>query len=116
MAGLEDKQTSWGTGVEQMTIGFTKFAVQPDCENWEEEIARALLGDDDRTFVKFSLGGLLRGDSSARAAFYKTMREIGAYSANDVRAFEDLNPRDGGDAYGDIVYAGGKGGATSAES
>lgn len=115
MAGLEDKQTSWGTGVEQMTIGFTKFAVQPDCENWEEEIARALLGDDEGTFVKFSLGGLLRGDSSARAAFYKTMREIGAYSANDVRAFEDLNPRDGGDAYGDIAYAGGKG-ATSVES
>jgi HK97 family phage portal protein len=116
MAGLEDKQTSWGTGVEQMTIGFTKFAIQPDCENWEEEIGRALLGDDDGRFVKFSLGGLLRGDSAARAAFYKTMREIGAYSANDVRAFEDLNPREGGDAYGDIVYAGGVAGGSATDA
>ena len=108
MIGDVEKQTSWGTGVEQQQIGFVNFTIRPDLVLWEEKLCRQLLENNPKYAIKFRVEGLLRGDSQARAAFYKTMREIGAYSANDVRAYEDLNPREGGDAYGDLAYASGK--------
>ena len=109
LAGLEEKQTSWGTGVEQMVIGFSKFAVQPDCENWEEEYGRTLLRyERKQMFVKHRLEGLMRGDSKSWGEFVKTLREIGVLNANEVRALMDLNPREGGDAYGDLAYVSGK--------
>ena len=40
---------------------------------------------------------LLRSDSSARSAYYRTMREIGAYSVDDVLGLEDLPAVPGGD-------------------
>lgn len=40
----------------------------------------------------------LRGDSSSRGSWYKTMREIGAYSVNDILAYEDLPDVPGGDS------------------
>jgi HK97 family phage portal protein len=108
MIGDIEKQTSWGSGVEQQQIGFVNFTIRPDLVLWEDKLCRQCLENDPRYSVKFRVEGLLRGDSAARAAFYKTMREIGAYSANDVRAYEDLNPRPGGDLYGDLAYASGK--------
>ncbi len=50
-------------------------------------------------FVEHSLEGLLRGDSKARAEFYRYMREAGAFSANDIRRLENMNNIDGGDEY-----------------
>lgn len=41
---------------------------------------------------------LLRSDSSARSAYYKNMREIGAYSVDDILALEDLPAVPGGSA------------------
>jgi HK97 family phage portal protein len=105
LAGLEEKQTSWGSGVEQMKNGFATFAVQPDCENWEAQIARTFLEAEPGTFAKFKLTSLLRGDSTSWGAFVKSMREIGVLSANEVRSLMDLNPRDGGDEYDDLAYS-----------
>jgi HK97 family phage portal protein len=48
---------------------------------------------------KFNADALLRGDSEARANFYEKMSGVGAFSANDVRAEEDLPPIPGGDQY-----------------
>ena len=45
----------------------------------------------------------LRGDVTARGAWSKAMREVGAYSADDIRALEDL-PELGHDKGGDIYY------------
>lgn len=41
---------------------------------------------------------LLRSDSASRAAYYKTMHELGAYSVNDIRSLDDLPSVPGGDA------------------
>lgn len=108
LAGLEEKQTSWGTGVEQMKNGFATFAVQPDCENWEDRYGATFLKDEPTIFVKFSLQALLRGDSKSWGDFVRTMREIGVLNANEVRALLDLNPRAGGDDYDDLAYASGR--------
>jgi HK97 family phage portal protein len=92
------KSTSWGTGLEQQAIGWVTFDLHPQ---WlaptEQRISKHLT--DSSVDVKYSVGGLLRGDSTARAAFYSVMRNVGAYSANDIREFEDMSPVDGGDTY-----------------
>ena len=36
---------------------------------------------------------LMRGDMLARLQAYRIGREIGLYNANDLRRFENLNPR-----------------------
>ena len=47
----------------------------------------------------------LRGDSTARATWYKNMREIGVFSPNDILALEDMPTVDGGDTrYASLNY------------
>jgi len=90
-----EKSTSWGSGIEQQTIGFVTYTLRPWLSRIEARLTN-LLGAD-AVYVRFSLEGLLRGDSAQRAAFYKTMREIGVFSADDVLALEDRPPVTGGD-------------------
>lgn len=47
--------------------------------------------------IKANMNVELRGDTAARGAWYRTMREIGAYSVNDIRSYEDLEDVSGGD-------------------
>ena len=62
-------------------------------------MTRDLIRQADRFFVEFSIEGMLRGDQAARGQFYRTMREVGAYSANDIRGLENMNPIEHGDVY-----------------
>ena len=98
LLGETEKSTSWGTGLEQQAIGWVMFDLHPQ---WlaptEQRITKELTGP--RVDAKYSVQGLLRGDSAARAAYYRVMREVGAHSANDIREFEDLPPIEGGDTY-----------------
>lgn len=98
LLGDTEKSTSWGTGLEQQAIGWVQFDLHPQ---WlaptEQRITKELTGG--RVDAKYSVQGLLRGDSTARAAYYRVMREVGALSANDIREFEDQPPIEGGDAY-----------------
>lgn len=100
---LTEKSTSWGTGLEQQVLGWVKFDLKNDLERVEQRVSRVLSGrqfDPQRTtgvYAKFSVEGLLRGDSAARIAFYKGMWDIGAFSTNDVLKLEDRPPVDGGD-------------------
>lgn len=93
-----EKSTSWGTGLEQQATGFVKFDLHPVwLKPTEARITRELCGGG--IYAKYKIEGLLRGDSKSRAEFYNTMRNVGAYSANDIRALEDMPPIDGGDSY-----------------
>ena len=90
------KTTSWGTGLEQQALGFVVFDLHPQ---WlaptEQRIKKELLARGK--YAKYSLEGLLRGDSKARAEFYRVMREVGGYSANEIRDLEDKPPVPNGD-------------------
>lgn len=44
------------------------------------------------TFISFDVTGLLKGDVTARAAYYKSMFEIGAFSPDDILHKEGLPP------------------------
>jgi HK97 family phage portal protein len=90
------KSTSWGTGLEQQAQGFVTWDLAP---TWltptEQRVTKELLGTSE--YAKYQLGGLLRGDSSARSTFYRAMRDTGAFSADDIRELEDLPPIGGPD-------------------
>ena len=100
MVGHTEKSTSWGTGLEQQVLGFVKFTLRPRLKRIEQAIEQQILSAADRaagvTF-EFNLEGLLRGDSTARAAFYQTMSNIGALTINEIRALENFPPVLGGD-------------------
>ncbi len=100
MVGHTDNSTSWGTGLEQQTLGFQKFTLRPRLERIEQAADKQLLTPQDRAngvTIEFNLEGLLRGDSAARAQFYREMTGIGAMTINEVRALENLPPVTGGD-------------------
>ena len=100
MVGHTEKSTSWGSGIEQQTLGFVKFTLRRRVKRIEQAIMQQLLTDRDRSrglSVEFNFEGLLRGDSAGRASFYQTMTSIGAMTINEVRALENLPRVDGGD-------------------
>lgn len=92
------KTTSWGTGLEQQSRGFTYLDLHP---TWlaptEQRITKELLPPDLEAV--YDMTRLMRGDSIARAEYYRVMYEMGCLSPNDIRGFEDMPPRDGGDNY-----------------
>ncbi len=88
------KSTSWGTGLEQQAQGWVTFDLNP---TWltptEQRVTKELLPPS--LYAKYQMGGLLRGDSAGRATFYRAMRDVGAYSANDILDLEDKPPLEG---------------------
>lgn len=100
MIGATEKQTSWGTGVEQQHIGYVIHALTPRIKRIETVLNRIIEADDGPDFYcKFNVNGLLRGDMAARKDFYESMVRIGAYSPNNVLAKEDENPVPGLDGH-----------------
>jgi HK97 family phage portal protein len=100
MVGHTEKTTSWGTGLEQQTLGFQKFTLRRRLKRIEMALEKQLLTARDRVdgiTIEFNLEGLLRADSASRAKFYQTMTQIGAYTINEVRALENMPPVVGGD-------------------
>ncbi|MFC9966327.1 phage portal protein [Nocardia ignorata] len=89
MIGDTDKSTSWGSGIEQQSIGFVTYTLRP----WLTCIESALSALLPRgQFVKFNVSALLRGDTPARYEAYNTGRLGGWLSVNEIRALEDMAP------------------------
>jgi HK97 family phage portal protein len=91
-----EKSTSWGTGLEQQALGWVIFDLRPDLTATEQRITKHVLSPGP-AYARYSLEGLLRGDSAARSAFYTSMWNIGALSTNEIRSYEELAPIEGGD-------------------
>lgn len=89
MIGDTTKTTSWGTGIEQLSIGFLKFTLKPWLTCIEQILSKQLPRGQ---FFKFNIDGLLRGDVKSRWEAYRLGRETGAYSVNDILAMEDRPP------------------------
>jgi len=100
MIGHTEKSTSWGTGLEQQTLGFQKFTLRRRLKRIEQALEKQLLTPRDRVegiTIEFNIEGLLRADSAARSNFYAKMTQIGVMTINEVRALENLPPVEGGD-------------------
>lgn len=102
MVGDLDKSSF--SNIEQQSLEFVKYTLDPWVVRWEQSIQRTLLQDEEkpRYFVKFNLEGLLHGDYQSRMNGYATARQNGWMSANDIRELENLDripPESGGDLY-----------------
>ena len=86
------------SNVEQQSLDFVQHTLVPWMRRFESAFARDLLGGDDEFFVEFDTRGLLRGDAAGRASYYQTLSTLGVASINEIRAWENLNPVDGGDS------------------
>lgn len=86
---------------EQFVLSFVTHALTPIIVNIEQAIKRDLLTEEEQNkyYPKFSMAGLLRGDSAARAAFYRELINCEVLNPNEVRELEDYNPYPGGDEY-----------------
>jgi HK97 family phage portal protein len=90
--------TTWGSGVEQIILQFTKTSLRPLLRRIEAAIRRDLMTPEDRKAIKieFNMEGLLRGDSKTRAEFLAQMVDHGLYTPNEGRAYENKEPLEGG--------------------
>lgn len=94
MLQAHGKDSSWGTGIEQVMIGFVVWTIGPWLVRWEEELNRKLLTErelESGYFFKFNVNALLRGDMKARAEFYKAGIDGGWLTRQEAREFEELN-------------------------
>lgn len=89
-----ERSTSWGTGIEEQKIAWVVYTLTPWLTRIEQRWTMKLC-PADTIYTKFRVQGLLRGDSKARAEFYRAMRELGIYNANDILELEDHEPIDG---------------------
>ena len=99
-----DLEKSSFSNIEQQSLEFVKYTLDPWVIRWEQSIQRSLLSKDEKAvyFVKFNLEGLLRGDYQSRMNGYAIGRQNGWMSANDIRELENLDripEENGGDLY-----------------
>jgi len=99
-----DLEKSSFSNIEQQSLEFVKYTLDPWVIRWEQSLMRALLSLDEKNkyFVKFNLEGLLRGDYQSRMNGYAIGRQNGWMSANDIRELENLDripAEEGGDLY-----------------
>lgn len=87
-----EKSTSWGTGIEQINLGFVIYTVRAWLTMLEQRFNADLILESDRFFIEFNLDGLLRGDAKTRGDLYAQGRQWGWWSVNDVRRKENENP------------------------
>ena len=102
MVGDLDKSSF--SNIEQQSLEFVKYTLDPWVCRWEQSISRRLFSDEEKKtyFVKFNVDGLLRGDYESRMRGYATARQNGWMSANDIRELENLDripAEEGGDLY-----------------
>lgn len=99
-----DLEKSSFSNIEQQSLEFVKYTLDPWVIRWEQTLSRTLFSEDEKKeyFFKFNLEGLLRGDYASRMSGYATARQNGWMSANDIRELENLDripAENGGDLY-----------------
>jgi len=79
--------------MEQSNASYAEEALGAWIKRLEEEADWKLIGNRSQaSFTKLDNKALMRGDSQARAQYYKEMMLIGAYSINEIRQLEDMDP------------------------
>ena len=102
MVGDLDKSSF--SNIEQQSLEFVKYTLDPWVIRWEQSLQRSLLlpGEKGKYFIKLNVDGLLRGDYQSRMNGYAVGRQNGWFSANDIREMENMNPipdKEGGSLY-----------------
>lgn len=93
---------------EQNAIEYVVSTLHPIVTQYEEELTWKLLTSSEIARgleIRINMMAELRGDYQSRSAWYRTMRELGPFSANDILALEDMPDVEGGDErYASLNY------------
>lgn len=97
MIGETDKVTSWGSGIEQLGIGFVNHTIGYYLRLIQQAVKLYLLNQQTwtRYQAEFDYSGLLRGDMKSRFDAYRAGKEIGVLNTNEIRQRENMNPIEG---------------------
>ena len=100
---IADLEHATFSNIEEQGIEAVVYSFRPWAVRWEQALNARLLTAEERQryYIKFEIDGLLRGNTKARFEGYRIGREIGVYSANEIRQMEDMNRREDpeGDTY-----------------
>lgn len=86
--------TAWGSGIEQLMIGFVRQTIMPWVDAWEQELNWKLFTEEEIAqgfYVKFNVNGILRGDMKARSEFYSKLFGVAGLSPNQILALEEMD-------------------------
>ena len=92
---LKDLTKSSFNNIESEQISFVTDSILPWLIRFEQNYNMQLLTkrqQKEKLYFNHVVEGLLRGNSKDRGIYYKTMKAIGAITANEIRAKEDMNP------------------------
>lgn len=101
---IGDLEKSSFNNIEQQSMEFVKYTLDPWVIRWEQAMQKALFLPEEKKkyFIRFNVNGLMRGDYESRMTGYSIGRQNGWLSANDIREMEDMNPvpdEEGGNLY-----------------
>ena len=90
---IGDLEKSSFSNIEQQSLEFVKYTLDPWVSRWEQSMSRLLLNNDEKKkfFIKFNLDGLLRGDYQSRMNGYAIGINNGFLSPNDCRELENMD-------------------------
>lgn len=99
MIGDTDKVTSWGSGIEQLSVGFVTYSLRSRLVSFEQRVMLDLMTEAERKtwFVEFLVDGLLRGDAVSRTNALATRKQNGVLNADEWREIENMNPLPNGE-------------------
>lgn len=103
--------TTWGSGIEQINMGFYKLNLKPYLERIESSIKRHLMprADWEKVDIEFNFDSLLRADKATRLESQAKAVNAGLLTPDEGRAEEGLPSKPGGDTIylnGTLVPAG----------
>lgn len=102
MIGKTDASTSWGSGIEQMSIGFVRYTLRRHLDAIQQEINRKLWPRSQQIFGEFNTDALLEGDSKSQVEYFSKALggpgTQGFMTVNEVRKLKNMPPIEGGDS------------------
>ena len=90
---IGDLEHATFSNIEEQSLEFVKYTLDPWLTRWEQGMGRALLLPEEKSryFVKFNVDGLLRGDYESRMNGYSVGIQNGFMCPNDVRELENMD-------------------------
>jgi HK97 family phage portal protein len=92
-------QTMWGSGIEQLLLGWQTLRLNPLLKNIEQAAKKQLLplAERKKVYPEFNREAALAADSAGRAALYSAFLQNGVMDRNETRSRENLDHRPGGE-------------------
>ncbi len=89
---IGDLEKSSFSNIEQQSLEFVKYCVNPWVVRLEQAMSQSLLLPSEQfdMYIKFNLDGLLRGDYETRMKGYSIGLQNGFMSPNDIRRLENM--------------------------